>query len=249
MIDEKQKLPDAIENPEREVVFVAGKTGFGKSNYLKGYLSELKRVIILDPLAEYPGLEFDDIAGMISHLESINAKNLKTEFCVKSCNVLDLENLCEIVADGDRRDDPNAMRDIHFIVEEAQRCIPASGERLPEALKKIIFQGRHFKRHIIIAAQRPSLVNIMVRSQWNRIVAFNLTEPADTDWIRNTSGFDIESEDDIKMLPMGDYLEITPGSIERKHAPLYIPKREKMEAASPFDELMDIFSMFNLQTN
>ena len=240
-----EKPLDNFEKPEREISLVVGKTGMGKSNYLKGYLQTLRRSIIIDPLDEYPGIEFESIRDMIEYLESIDAKNLKTEFCVKSCNVLDLEYLGEIVSDGDRKDDPNAMRDIYFIIEEAQRCIPASGERLPESLKKIIFQGRHHQRHLIIAAQRPSLVNIMARSQWNRIVAFNLTESADVAWIANTSGFDIESDDDIRKLPVGEYFEITPGSFERKNAPLYIPKRRKEEEKT--SGIMSLFESFNFQ--
>lgn len=220
--------------PTREITLVFGKTGMGKSNWMKGNLSTLQRVIILDPLNEYPGKEFQDLSDMVDYLESENVKgDLKKSFCVKSCNVLDLEGLGEIVADGDRQNDPNAMRDITFIIEEAQRCLPASGERIPDSLKRIIFQGRHFMRSLIIAAQRPSIVNIAARSQWTRINTFNLTETADVGWLEQVSGYDIQGktgESDIRKLPVGDYFEITPGTFELKHAPLYVPpKRTEKE--------------------
>ena len=243
-----RKVPDLPVTPEREISLVFGKTGMGKSNFLKGYLSSLNRVIILDPLDEYPGLEFERISDMIDYLQNENVKyDLKKSFCVKSCNILDLEALGEIVSDGDRKDDPNAMREVTFIIEEAQRCLPASRQELPDSLQRIIFLGRHFERSLVIAAQRPSIVHIAARSQWNRIVSFNLTEDADVSWIRNTSGYDIEnSENDIRKLPVGDYLEITPGGFERKHAPLYVPRRRREEESK--DCFSDLFGPFNLQT-
>jgi len=228
------------EKPEtsiaREIALIFGKTGMGKSNYIKTYLSELKRVIILDPLDEYPAIEFQNLEDIVSHIE-MNEKNPKG-FCVKSCNILHLESLGEIV---------DSLNDVTFIIEEAQRCLPASRQELPDSLQRIIFLGRHFGRSLVIAAQRPSIVHIAARSQWTRIVTFNLTEVGDLQWLKGTSGYDLDTEDDIRKLPVGEYFEITPGGLERKTAPLYIPKRRR-EAAAPFD-LMSLLTSFNLQTN
>ena len=104
--------------------------------------------------------------------------------------------------------------------------------------------GRHFLRSLVIAAQRPSIVNIAARSQWTRIVSFNLTEDSDVGWLRSVSGYDIEHENDIRKLPIGEYFEITPGKFERKNAPLYIPKRRREE--KPQSGIDGIFSLFNL---
>lgn len=228
MADEK------IQKFEREISLVFGKTGMGKSNYVKGYLASLSRVIILDPLDEYPAIEFQDMEDMVSYIEE-NPKG----FHVKSTNILDLEILGEIV---------DSMNDITFIIEEAQRCLPASRQELPDSLQRIIFLGRHFGRSLVIAAQRPSIVHIAARSQWTRIISFNLSEIGDVSWIRNTSGYDVENENDIRKLPVGDYFEITPGGFERKHAPLYVPKKSGREVESQ-SRIMALLSEFNLQTN
>lgn len=216
----------------REITLVFGKTGMGKSNYLKTYLQTLKRVIILDPLDEYPAKEFENVEDMLSYIEA-NEK----EFCVKSCNILDLEVMGEIV---------DSLNDVTFIIEEAQRCLPASRQDLPDSLQRIIFLGRHFGRSLVIAAQRPSIVHIAARSQWTRIVTFNLTEVGDVKWLEGTSGYDVENENDIRKLPVGEYFEITPGGFERKHAPLYVPKRGKEEESE--SGFAALFSSFNLQT-
>src|SRR3989304_6406145 len=174
----------------REITLVFGKTGMGKSNWNKVYLSSLKRVIILDPLDEYLALEFTDVEEMMDYLED------KETFRVKSCNILDLEALGEIV---------DSMRNVTFIIEEAQRCLPASRQDLPDSLQRIIFLGRHFGRSLVVAAQRPSIVHIAARSQWTRIVSFNLSEVGDVRWLEGTSGYDVQTEHDIRKLPIGDY--------------------------------------------
>jgi len=219
----------------REISLVFGKTGSGKSNYIKTYLSELSRIIIIDPLNEYPGRSFTDIGEMMDYLEPLAEPKPENKFCVKSCNADDLEPISEIV---------NAMDDVTFIIEEAQRCLPASNEKLPDAFNRIIFQGRHFGRSLAIAAQRPSIVNIRARSQWTRVISFNLTEPSDVGWLENVSGYDLTAspENDIRKLPVGRYIEITPGNLETKQAPLYIPPRGREEEKNDIAALFASFA-------
>jgi DNA helicase HerA-like ATPase len=234
-------MTEKIQVDPREISLVFGKTGMGKSNWIKVYLESLKRVIILDPMDEYPALEFVDMAKeeMEEYLKG------KETFRVKSCNILDLDSLCEIASRGDDRDDPDAMRNVTLIIEEAQRCLPASRLDLPEALQKIIFLGRHFGRSLVIAAQRPSIVHIAARSQWTRIVSFNLTEVNDVRWIEGTSGYDVQREYDIRKLSIGNYYEITPGTFESKRAPFYVPKRRK-ENKTREERFQELFSVVNL---
>jgi len=227
-----------IKPASREIALVFGKTGMGKSNYIKTYLDSLKRVIILDPLDEYPAIEFQDIGDMVDYLEGAEGmeedNKARKPFRVKSCNILHLEALGEIV-DG--------MRDVTFIIEEAQRCLPASRQDLPDSLQRIIFLGRHFGRSLVVAAQRPSIVHIAARSQWTRIITFNLTEIGDVRWIEGTSGYDVQNEADIRKLPVGTYFEITPGSFETKQAPLYKPKKYRggREEESGLKNVFDLF--------
>jgi DNA helicase HerA-like ATPase len=234
--------PDSINKssgipPSREIALIFGKTGMGKSNYIKGYLSELHRVIILDPLDEYPGKDYTDIGEMIDYLESLKPDE---PFKVKSTNILHLDAMGEIV---------DSINDVTFIIEEAQRCLPASRQELPDSLQRIIFLGRHFGRSLVIAAQRPSIVHIAARSQWTRIVTFNLTEVGDVKWLEGTSGYDVENENDIRKLSVGDYFEITPGGFEKKRAPLYVPKRNgKGENEKVKENWWNDFFASNLQT-
>ncbi len=221
---------------QREISLIFGKTGMGKSNYIKTYLDSLKRVIILDPLDEYPADEFNDIETLIEYLESIGKDE---PFRVKSCNILDLEPLGEIV---------DVMPNVTFIIEEAQRCLPMSRQELPDSLQRIIFLGRHYGRSLVIAAQRPSIVHIAARSQWTRIVTFNITETGDVKWLKEQSGYSLDDDPDIRKLPIGEYFEITPGSFEVKHAPLFKPKRKEVESKSGIEKFFDDFQSLTFQT-
>lgn len=215
---------------QREIGLVFGKTGMGKSNYLKGYLTTLRRAIVLDPLDEYPAVEIPDMETMFDHVTS------NETFRVKSTNIMDLEIMGEMV---------DSIPDVTFIIEEAQRCLPPSRTDLPESIQRIIFQGRHFGRSLVIAAQRPSIVHIAARSQWTRICSFNLTEVNDVKWLEGTSGYSLDDEPDIRKLTVGTYLEITPGSLEQKLAPLYVPKKSKQEGGGAY-RLENIFSQFSI---
>lgn len=212
---------------QREITLVFGKTGMGKSNWNKVYLGTLPRVIILDPLDEYPGIEFDDLGDMIDFIEANPER-----FIVKSADILNLEGLSEIAL---------GIGNCHFIIEEAQRCLPASNYPLPESFKSLIFQGRHTGNSIIVSAQRPSIVNIAARSQWTRIISFNLTETADVGWLEQTSGYSIRGETDIRKFRVGEHLEITPGEISRKVAPLYVPRRKEVEKRQDFSNVIRLF--------
>lgn len=218
-------MPEKSLPSQREISLVFGKTGMGKSNWLKVYLADLKRVIILDPLDEYPALEFTDPEAMLEYVSG------RKEFKVKSCNILDLDIIGEIV---------DSLEDVTFIIEEAQRCLPASGQGLPDSMQRIIFLGRHFGRSLLIAAQRPSIVHIAARSQWTRIISFNITETTDVKWLKDQSGYPLDVDPDIRKLPVGEYFEITPGTLEVKNAPLYIPRRKENE--SGLSKLLSVFS-------
>lgn len=190
--------PLSEERKKREILLVVGKTGTGKSYWMKDYVSQLKRVIILDPMDEYPGILYEDIEDVMDAIDG------KETFRVRTANLPDLPDLCKIAM---------ACTDVHLVVEEAQRAIPPSGKELPEDLKDVIFRGRHHAVSLCMVSQRPSKIHIDPRSQWTRIVTFAQNESVDVDWMEQTSGFDIG---DLRHLGIGHYLEITPGTLERR---------------------------------
>lgn len=181
----------------REIVIVVGKTGQGKTTWTKQYLNNLKRIIILDPLDEYRGQEYYELSQMIEHMQRYKM------YCVKSSAIDDLDDLCKI---------SQSAGNLHFVIEEAQRSIPPRAN-LPESVKDLIYRGRHQNVSIIAVAQRASSINIALRSQFTKIIAFWQTEPADLTWLDNVSGYPV-SEYNFKPY---SYLEITPFGVTEKN--------------------------------
>lgn len=146
-------------------------------------LQERRRVIILDPILEYPGQMFDDLSDMIDHIQTHSV------FMVRSQWPHELSMLCAIA---------NAAHNTTLVIEEAQTAIPESNRPLPSSLEHTIYRGRHWNTSLVIVAQRAATVHIAARSQWSRLVTFNQSEKSDVIWLEGQLGID---RDVFKTLP------------------------------------------------
>ena len=188
-----------MQNPksrQREIVLVLGKTGTGKSTYMMHHVAAERRVLILDPLGEYPGTEYEDVLDMLDDCVD------RERFLARTESVLDLDDLARIAF---------ALKNVSLVVDEAQRSMPQSGRDLPPAVEDIIYRGRHANVSLYLVAQRPTTIHIAPRSQWSRIISFNQSEVSDISWIESTSGYSL---DRIRSLGIGEYIEITPSGHE-----------------------------------
>lgn len=179
----------------REVVLIFGKTGTGKSFFANKFLWNYSRVAIIDPMQEYEGLKCFD-------LEEVEKFTRYSPHLFRVC--LDRPDLAEAVFSwGYNRGD------MVIAVEEAQRVLPGGSAQIPEPILDAIYRGRHVNLSIVIIAQRASTVNIHVRSQWTRIIAFRQTEPDDIKYIMNQTGERL----DLAALPPWHYFDITPTGV------------------------------------
>lgn len=175
----------------RSITCVFGQTGTGKSQYTKHEIKKHKRVVIIDPQNEYAGIQqFDNLDDLFNHIE----KN-KIFRCAYS-DLRDFDLVCEAVT---------YVPDTLLVVEESQRIIPPL-TRLPEAFENIIYRGRHSGTSVHLVAQRPTTVDIAVRSQFNRLITFRQSEKRDISWITDVSGYELE--DEIRNLQVLEYIEI-----------------------------------------
>lgn len=172
-------------------------TGMGKTRWSKRYLAPIQRQIILDIKAEHDGILFDDLGAMIDHIQNY------ATFKVRTYNPDDFEDLCKIAY---------AAGNCTLVIEEAEGVMPNSSQRPPNSFRDIIYRGRHERVSVLLISQRPSSVHISARSQWNRIITFRQTEPADVTWIESVCGFEV----DIRNLTQGEYLDITPWGYRKK---------------------------------
>jgi hypothetical protein len=182
---------------ERSIVEVFGMTGMGKTRWTKQYLAPEQRLIILDIKAEHDGILFDDLGTMIDHIQAYKT------FKVRTYNPDDFEDLCKIAY---------AAGNCTLVIEEAEGVMPQSQQRPPNAFRDIVYRGRHERVSVVLIAQRPSSVHISARSQWNRIISFRQTEPADVNWLESVCGHPI----DPLALGQGEYYDITAWGFRKK---------------------------------
>lgn len=182
---------------ERSIVEVFGMTGMGKTRWTKAYLAPVQRQIIMDIKAEHDGILFDDLGKMIDHIQAYPT------FKVRTYNPDDFDDLCKIAY---------AAGNCTLVIEEAEGVMPASSQRPPNSFRDIVYRGRHERVSVVLIAQRPSSVHISARSQWNRIVTFRQTEPADVAWIESVCGYDV----DPLSLTQGEYYDITAWGFRKK---------------------------------
>lgn len=187
---------------EREILLVLGQQGFGKTVYSKKTVETRKRTLIFDPTNGFDGLTPDNPEEMIEYVGN------HPIFRVRTPNQMYLPVVYRLA---------NGVGNCTVCLDEAQRIMPAGKEEIDEGLADLIYRGRHPEQgpvDLIIVAQRPTTINIAVRSQWTRIVTFRQTEPADIGWMEATSGTDL---DGIREFRVFDYFEVRQGRpIERK---------------------------------
>lgn len=171
---------------KRDLVFIAGVTGAGKTYFNNRMLLTYPRVILLSPIEaeerEYTGIHLDRFDDLLSAVREVQ-ENKQKEFRFILSDLSQFPEVCAFVYDLGYEYDSGVM----FAIEEAQRIIPAKGSLCSE-FQDIIYRGRHPQVSLAIVSQRFSTVSIEARSQWRKIVSFRQTEPRDIDWLYQTTG-------------------------------------------------------------
>lgn len=175
---------------DRSITLVFGQTGTGKSQYTKRIIKQHKRIIVIDPQIEYEALPMcDDLRSLADHIN----RNPRM-FRVRYSDLRDFDAICDMASQVD-----NTL----LIVEESQRIIPPNSKLTP-AFENLVYRGRHSGTSIHLVAQRPTTVNIAVRSQYYEIISFRQTEKRDIGWITDVTGFEVEN--DLRNLKTLEYI-------------------------------------------
>jgi hypothetical protein len=185
-----------VEGLQRDVILVFGKTGSGKTEWIKQYLSSCTRVLIADADQRgYPAKHFETFDDLAVHA----ANNLSPQSFFRF-SYTPYEDEFPIFLDLGR-----ILSPIHLVLEEADRLPDPS--YCPE-YQEIIVRGRHTSTSIVAASIYPALMPKMLRSQASRIIVFRQHEPADIDWLRRVMG-----EDASRLPNLGDheFFDWTPG--------------------------------------
>ena len=173
----------------RDVIIILGKTGYGKSTWLRKYLASVPRVFCFDPFRDIPA-EYLPAEQLIERYESKWFAQSQA-FAVGSYMPNDFDLIGSIAY---------LVGHASLVIEECGVAF-YKGERIPEWLQEAIFLGRHQSLSIILTAQRAASIPIELRSQASRFVSFRQTEVRDVQWCRDYLG------EHYDLLPNLDELE------------------------------------------
>jgi DNA helicase HerA-like ATPase len=174
---------------KREVIIILGKTGFGKSTWLKKYLAGIPRSFIFDPFRDIQAQYLTPDELIAAHESKAFQRAASFSIGAYSPNDFDLIGSIAFLTGQ-----------CHLVIEECGVAF-YKGERIPEWLQEAIFLGRHVSLSLIFTAQRAASIPIDLRSQASRFVSFRQTEQHDLKWARDYLG------DHFPDLPYLDELE------------------------------------------
>jgi DNA helicase HerA-like ATPase len=170
-----------MNNKIRKITLIVGKTGYGKSYFLKTkILPVLQRVIIFDIMNEY---NEDNDFNAIGYIYINEIENFR-EYLSDN---YDKEQL-KVIITLDSHDEYefalqlcNVLTNITVVIEEISNFSNAYGNN-PE-LEKIIRFGRHRSLSIIGVTHRFSDLSLLLRNNLDNLIIFNLTAPNDIKYL------------------------------------------------------------------
>ncbi|MGD1880016.1 MAG: helicase HerA domain-containing protein [Kiloniellaceae bacterium] len=201
-------------------VGVWGRSGSGKSTYVKGLIAARSRVVVFDPLDEYGKLRGFVTLRSVEALRIEMAKRWRGGFklayvppSMQEAAALDRLSLLCLRAQVPFRDGKD-RRQLTLVVEEMNLCFPVNG--LPGELRgfgEICSRGRHYGIEVVGVSQRIAEVATRFRGNCTATVVFAQQGPRDLRAAADALGF----ADPVEVRGLGDheYLRAENGTIER----------------------------------
>lgn len=153
------------------IIGILGKKGSGKTEFAKSCMVNMKRVIVIDPLAEYPGLVCETWSEIVDFLDEY--KDLDFQIVYRPQSKDDEEGFFRII---------NEINNYTLIAEEVDYW--CDSHWLHPEIDNLTRYGRHFKRNFIWISRNPYEVNRFLTRQSDILVTFKQTEPRDLDYFK-----------------------------------------------------------------
>jgi DNA helicase HerA-like ATPase len=184
----------------RACVFAFGKTGSGKTYFLRNLVRRAPRLLVVDVTGDYAELHCRTVTAagdVAAAFRAAGAGPCRIRYAAD----LHLAGLRSYLRAADRASDipagiarmgpaaaavAFATGDVVLVLDELSFwCRPGI---TPEPLALVATMGRHRGVSLLGGAQRPALVSRLVTSQRDVAVFFRLTEPIDLDYAREQLG-------------------------------------------------------------
>lgn len=197
-------------------VGVWGRSGSGKSTYVKAMFGARARLVVFDPLDEYRELPGFVRATSIRGVRDAMAKRWGAGFRIAYIPAAGAEAarlselswlLCKAQARFKAGQD---SREITLVVEEMNTCFPVHGLS-PDIMGfgEICSRGRHYGIEVAGVSQRIAEVNTRFRGNCTETIVFPQQGPRDVRAARDALGF--VSEQEIMALADHHYIRVARG--------------------------------------
>jgi hypothetical protein len=174
----------------RTIKLVLGKTGSGKSSFVKKELiRNIERLIIIDALSEYEnGIIFYDVDTLIEYIldNQVNQHDNFKYIC-RFTDDKDIELLFLLVFE---------LSNLTLLVEECE--IYVSPNSKSSNFLKLVRYGRHKNISIIGVARRSTELSLTFRSQTDTIFSFKQTDKNDLVKMEELGLYDLDKLEDYK---------------------------------------------------
>lgn len=176
----------------RKILLVFGRTGSGKTFFVKKIIDKLHRVIIIDKMYEYDGdIIFYNLNDLINWFLKNKPATFKIVCRFESDN--DIENLFKFVW---------FAKNLVLVVEESELYI--SPYQKQSEFLKLIRYGRHRSISIIAVARRVVELSNDVKANADKIITFKQILKKDLEYLEHL-GF---NKDEVLNLQQYEYKEI-----------------------------------------
>ena len=182
---------------------VFGKSGSGKTHFVKTMIADMSRVVVFDPEDEYDSLKgfqrVDSLQGLLEVLQDCCQGSFRVVFVPSPLR--EEAELHEVSRLIERMQAPymaGGGEKVALVVDELNLSFPLNPRPQNDGFARLCSRGRKRGVNIIGVTQRPAEVATRFRGNLDRIAAFQLSLPNDWTVIRETMG--PEAEEAVKGL-------------------------------------------------
>lgn len=178
-----------MKRPDAKRILVCGKSGSGKSSYIKALIEFHSRVIVFDPKNEYGKLGFKVFFDRKEFFEaSLSKQNIKKDslkICFVPANMDDFNFFCAIAMNFNR-----AKESLIICEELASFC---NTGKLTKHSATLINQVRAFGGVLVLTAQRCQEIAKSIVANVNIVNIHNSAFENDRKYLSNSLGIDINA--------------------------------------------------------
>lgn len=188
------------------VRIVLGKSGSGKTTLTRSLIGEMRRVVIIDPMDQFPDAPALTVSGLHHEIATLPLRqDYRARLIITGVPAFDY--VARLVL---------WRGDLTLLVDEVD--IFASSPMLRE----IVMRGRHARVNLIATSRRPAEVPRDLTSQASELYSFRQAEPRDLDYLRKYFGSSVT--DQLPTLSEFSYLRYRDGGNYAIYPPESIEK-------------------------